>query len=231
MKLKSVKKIFKSFTLVEILIVLTITGIISVFSVTNAPTQIKKSRDAIRKVQIDRIKKAIEDYYQDSECYPQTIPACTNSIVLGETTYLDTIACDPKTKLSYTYVAEISDCPSWYQLYANLEYFQDKAVDEVGCRNGCGPDCQFNYGVSSPNQQLDPYCEIVTTSTSETGTTEPIPETETPEQYVCSPSGSCEVFANPEISGCPDIYLNDPTCQNACIKKINTCHDDRGKMK
>ena len=61
MKLKSVKKIFKSFTLVEILIVLTITGIISVFSVTNAPTQIKKSRDAIRKVQIDRIKKAIED--------------------------------------------------------------------------------------------------------------------------------------------------------------------------
>lgn len=218
------KKRFKSFTLIEILIILTITSVISVFSAVNAPTQLQKARDAVRKLQIDRIKKAVQEYYQDNDCYPQIIPVCTNSISSGTMTYLDKIACDPKTKLSYTYVPEISECPQWYQLYGNLEHEKDKIIDKIGCRNGCGPDCQFNYGVSSTNQTLDPFCGI------SVSTDEPeIPEEDMPEQYVCAPSGSCEVFADPEISGCPDIYLNDPTCQDACNQRKNRCHDARGK--
>lgn len=229
MKLKGLKKIFKGFTLVEILVVLTITGIISVFSAVNGPTQLQKARDGVRKSQIDRIKKAIEEYHIDTNCYPKTIPTCTNSIFSGDMTYLDKIACDPKSKLSYVYVSEISDCPKWYQLYGNLEYTLDKIIDKIGCREGCGPDCGFNYGVSSTNQDLDPYCKQIEIPAFGGSTPQPTITPDVPLQYVCAPNGVCEVFANPEISGCPDVYINDPLCQGACDKKINTCHDDRGK--
>lgn len=223
------KKI-KGFTLVEILVVLTIIGGLTFFSAVSGPVQLQKARDSVRKSQIDRVKKAIEEYYTDTNCYPQTIPTCTNSVVSEDMIYLDKIGCDPKTRLSYTYVSEISECPKWFQLYGNLEYIQDKIIDKIGCRNGCGPDCGFNYGMSSPNQNLDPYCKNIAAAVPEPGGT-PGPTTipETPLQYVCAPDGTCEVFANPGLSGCPDIYINDPLCQGACIKKINTCHDARGK--
>ncbi|MDO8341197.1 MAG: prepilin-type N-terminal cleavage/methylation domain-containing protein [Candidatus Woesebacteria bacterium] len=230
MGLKKTKNLNKGFVLIELLIVLTIVGVISVFSAVNGPTQLQKVRDAVRKSQIDRVKKAIEEYHQDTNCYPQTIPTCTNSINNEELVYLDKIGCDPKTKLSYTYVSEISECPKWYQLYGNLEYTLDKIIDKIGCREGCGPDCRFNYGVSSSNQNLDPYCKYLTASPVPGGGT-PGPTTipEPPLQYVCAPNGACEVFENPNLSGCPDIYINDPLCQGACDKKVNTCHDDRGK--
>ena len=230
MKLKNLKKTLKGFTIVEILVVLTITGVITIFSAVNGPTQLQKVRDAVRKSHIDRVKKAIEEYHQDTNCYPQTIPTCTNSVSNENLVYLDKIGCDPKTNLSYVYVAEISECPSWYQFYGNLEYTSDKIIDKVGCREGCGPDCGFNYGVSSSNQNLDPYCKHLTaTPEPSNGTPQPTVIPIVPLQYVCAPAGTCEVFANPGLSGCPDIYINDPTCQEACYQKRNRCHDARGK--
>ncbi len=168
-------------TLIEILVVLVVLGLLSIFSVVFGPVQLQKARDAIRKGQIDRIKKTIEEYQQDDECYPQTIPSCKNPFLNGNLNLLDKIPCDPKNNLSYTYVPEISDCPKSYQLYANLEYSSDKIIDKIGCRNGCGPECQFNYGVSSSNEKLNPFCQenVVAAPTQDRL------------QYVCSPSGSC----------------------------------------
>jgi len=212
---RKIKKRYFGFTLVEILIVFAIIGLLSIFSAIYGPAQLQKARDAVRKQQIDRIKGAIEEYYQDEDCYPQTIPNCKNSISNGNLVLLDRIPCDPLNKLSYTYVPEIAVCPKSYQLYANLEYLQDKIIDKIGCRNGCGPECQFNYGTASSNEKLNPFCEG-----------EP---TENQLQFVCSPSGSCEIYQSPEESGCPDIYLNDPACQNKCSDPKNRCHDARGK--
>jgi len=228
--IKIIKKVSKGFTLIEILVTLALIAGVSVFSAVEVPIQLQKARDAVRKGGLDTMKKAIDEYYQDSNCYPQTIPTCTNSLILGSLVINDNLPCDPKTSLSYTYVPEISECPKWFQLYANLEYTQDKIIDKIGCRYGCGPNCQFNYGVASPNQNLNPFCEAEIPTTPPVSSPDPLPSPEPQQlQYVCSPSGVCEVYANPELSGCPDVYLNDPLCQDACSIRENRCHDARGK--
>ncbi len=216
------------FTLVEILVVVALLAAIIVLSVLNAPALLAKARDASRKSDIDEIGKFIEEYYADSGCYPVSLPTCGNPFSLGDKVYISSLPCDPSTGKSYVYVPEISSCPSWFQIYGNLEYTEDTIIDKLGCRNGCGPQCQFNYGTSSTNQKLNPFCQ--TTATPVPVTT-PIPSAgSTNLQYVCAPGGGCTVFANPQISGCPDIYLNDPTCQggNRCSDPKNRCHDSRG---
>ncbi|HCR36396.1 hypothetical protein A2130_04225 [Candidatus Woesebacteria bacterium GWC2_33_12] len=232
-----IKKITKSFTLVEILVVIALIGGITIFSAVEIPAQMQKVRDAVRKTHIDTMKKAIDEYYQDSGCYPQTIPTCKNSLILGDLVIKDNLPCDPKLKLSYTYVPEVSECPKWFQLYANLEYTSDSIIDRVGCRNGCGPICQFNYGAASSNQKLNPFCEQSSPSAPGAPASEPSPSPDPdPEgseiqlQYVCSPSGACEAYIDPALSGCPNVYLNDPLCQNACEDRDNRCHDSRGKQ-
>ena len=231
--MKVAKIRLKGFTLVEILVVLVLVGAIAVYAFINVPVQFAKAHDAERKGDVDIMGKFIEEYYLDTGCYPISIPLCKNRFNLNEKTYLSDIPCDPVSSLSYVYVSEISPCPSWYQLYGNLEYKEDKIIDRLGCRNGCGPECQFNYGISSSNVKLNPFCEDNTVAdpepTAVTPTPSPTPE-EPPLQYVCAPGGACEVFANPEISGCPNIYLNDPTCQgDPCKDKKYRCHDASGK--
>lgn len=224
----------KAFTLVEILTVLTVISGLTIFSITAIPKQLMKARDSVRKSNIRRVVTAIEEIYQDTNCYPDSIPLCTNPLKQGNSTIIDKIPCDPKTKNSYVYVPETSSCPKWFQLYGILENSSDSIIDRVGCRNGCGPKCQFNFGIASTNQTLDPYCKEVSTTTSPVSTPGPSLAPSEPEQpvnqYACSPGGDCEIYINPEISGCPDIYINDPTCQEKCSDKIFRCHDARGKI-
>lgn len=210
------RKFRDGFTLVELLVVLTLISLLIFASYLSVPTILMRARDAVRKANIERVGRALEEYYQNHDCYPSAIPTCRNPIQDGNLTLLSGIPCDPFTKLSYVYVNDGSKCSSWYQLYGNLEYGKDKIIDRIGCREGCGPDCQFNYGRSSTNQDLNPYCGA-----------NPAPP---PGQYVCSPGGACEVYEDPERSGCPDIYIDDPTCQNKCADKIYRCHNASGKL-
>lgn len=214
----------RGISLIEILIVIVVLGIVVIFVFLNISIQIAKAHDAERKGDMDLMEKFIEEYYLDTGCYPISIPLCNNVFRLNDKTFLSNIPCDPTTNFSYVYVSEINSCPRWFQLYGNLEYIQDKIVDKLGCRNGCGPECQFNYGVSSSNVRLNPFCDTPIPSSS------PLPLGGSPLQYVCAPGGECEVFANPELSGCPNIYLDDPTCQNdPCKDKNYRCHDASGK--
>ena len=216
------KKINRAFTLVEILAILSIMGILLIFSFLAIPKQIIKARDAVRKNHIRRVASALEEYQEDNNCYPISLPLCTNSLKSGDLILINELPCDPSTDFSYVYVAESGECPSWFQLYGILENKNDPIIEKVDCQNGCGPDCQFNFGIASTNQVLDPFC-------GELGEDDDPEPPETVDQYVCAPSGECEVFADPEISGCPDIYPNDPTCQDKCEDRIYRCHDSRGK--
>jgi hypothetical protein len=91
-----------------------------------------------------------------------------------------------------------------------LENTQDPDIDKVGCRNyGCGPECQYNYGLASTNIMVNMGC--------------------TP-YYACAPGGECADFEDPLISGCPEIFPEDPDCGGVnCNKKEYRCHDSRGK--
>lgn len=212
---KIIKKI-KGFTLVEILVVLTVLIALFIVSSLTVPKLLMRARDAIRKGHLNSYSKAVDTYYQDLGCYPQTVPTCKNPLVLGDLVLKDSLPCDPQTNFSYTYITDSSECPNWFQIYTNLEVVEDRVIAKLGCERGCGPACQFNYGVSSSNQKLDPFCAV--------GDPPLVVE-----QYVCGTNKTCEVYADPVMSGCPNIYPNDPTCQNACSNPQNRCHDARGK--
>jgi len=109
--------------------------------------QIGKARDAQRKADLDKIRKALEDWFDDYGRFPQTgdFPDCGQ----GFGRYLAIFPCDPRTRQPYTYVTDASG--SWFKLYTSLERVQDPVITKIGCQSGCGPGGAYNYGVSSSN--------------------------------------------------------------------------------
>lgn len=232
----------KAFSLIEIAIVTAILGVLSSLIFVNVSDQFRKVRDARRKLDINAINKSLEEYYDSRLCYPQALPDCGYSFNLGASKLLSTMPCDPRLQKPYLYISDGNSCSSWFQLYTNFEVMDDSLIGYAGCRNGCGPECQYNYGVSSPNKDLD-WCTptitpspILTFTPTYTPTSTPTP-TPTPIQYVCSPAsgpnpeGRCEPFAVPTLSECPKIYPNDSSCSFECWDKNNRCKNSKGKYK
>ncbi len=136
-------------TVIELLIVLTLLGILLVAILFNARQQLAKGRYARRKADLAKIKKSLEDYMNDNGCYP-------NSLNCGDnfSPYLSSIPCDPLNNSSYNYFYSYDGgeaCKSWYKLYAKLENTKDVVIKGVGCQSGCGPSGNYNYWIASPN--------------------------------------------------------------------------------
>lgn len=151
------KKYFKSpksgLTIIELLIVIAILAILVLFALValNPQAQMSKAKDAQRKSDLSKLKNVLEDYYNDYGQYP-------DSLTCGEEMkpYLDKIPCDPETETSYLYSASTS--PTSYLIYTTLTNPSDPSIDEIGCSEGCGPGCAYNYGASSPNVDLTADC-------------------------------------------------------------------------
>lgn len=141
---------------------------------------------------------------------------CGQDLILDGVEIIKDIPCDPSLGISYRYVVDESECKNQFEIYTNLEVLSDHSIETVGCLFGCGPDCVYNYGVSSTNIGLDKCIDP------------------SAEQYVCAPGGgslgSCEVYADPAMSLCPKVYLNDPTCQGECSNPSNRCKNASGKL-
>lgn len=73
----------KAFTLLELLIVISVVGILAatVLILINPWNQIAKAKDARRKKEIDLIHKAIEDWFNDKGCYPKPSEICYDTPV------------------------------------------------------------------------------------------------------------------------------------------------------
>jgi general secretion pathway protein G len=80
--------------MIELLIVIAIIASLAVIFLLMARTQISRARDADRKADLNRIKIAFEDYYNDNGCYP---PATILDNCGGPELrpYLDKVPCDP----------------------------------------------------------------------------------------------------------------------------------------
>jgi len=184
-----------------------------------------RARDIQRKDDLERVRIAIDDAYDTFGHYPSNLPECGFPFEEGNLVFSERIPCDPKTDGSYRYVTDGTDQSRWYKLYTNLEYTQDSDIDYVGCRTGCGPNCQYNYGVASSNIEVMGCSELVPTLIP---TPSPMPVL-----YVCAPGGgqegSCEAFDDPERSECPKAYPDDPTCLFECSDKENKCKNASGK--
>jgi prepilin-type N-terminal cleavage/methylation domain-containing protein len=135
----------RGFTLVELIIVLSIIGILAAIVIAYFVGQIFKGNDARRKADINRIKIAIEEYEKDHGCYPRSV-SCLGEAKYSLRPYLDVIPCDPVTHASYYYETDGSLCPSWFRLYSILEYLKD-----LTATSGIGPNGAFNFVQGSPN--------------------------------------------------------------------------------
>ncbi len=158
----------KGFTLLELLLVISIMGVLATLIIGNFLTSIKKGRDSKRKQDLQTVQKALELYFEDNKTYPVSstyvpnIPLChPNGCGTGNTagaTYIQKTPADPTSGYNYSYIS--TDGKS-YKLYACLENDQDVGPG-VKLLNGaqdtsngypgttCG-SCKCMFGVSSPN--------------------------------------------------------------------------------
>ena len=222
-----VVRIFHAFSLIEILIVVGILGVLAVFSTRIGWTYVLRARDIQRKDDLERLRISVDDAYDTFGFYPPALPECGFPFKEGNLVFAEFTPCDPKTDGSYRYITDGTETSRWYKLYANLEYTQDFAIDYVGCRTGCGPSCQYNYGIASTNIEVMGCSELVPTLIPS-----PSPM---PILFACAPGGGqegvCEEFDDPERSECPKAYPDDPTCLNECALKVNKCKNASGKHK
>ncbi|MCI4445453.1 MAG: type II secretion system protein [Candidatus Aminicenantes bacterium] len=101
---RKLTKINKGFTLIEILVVLSIIGILLGLAVPQYQMSVKRAREAVLKENLFILRKMIDQYYQDKHRYPPTLQS------LIEENYLKTIPIDPITGSAETWV-EIRQTP------------------------------------------------------------------------------------------------------------------------
>ncbi|OGK08289.1 hypothetical protein A2767_04285 [Candidatus Roizmanbacteria bacterium RIFCSPHIGHO2_01_FULL_35_10] len=150
----------KSFTLIELLIVITIIGILATLGISSYFNSLKAAKDARRKSDLSTIQKALEVYYQDNQGYPLSLPNngdpfCHSSGDCWMATYLQKTPFDPNGS-AYSYDSD----GTYYKLYSCIENPNDSGpgVDQ----NGYGLDCSGNN-----TQPCDP-CRYAVTSTNTT---------------------------------------------------------------
>jgi len=219
----SVKKPNKGFSLLEILVAVAILMVLIILSYLFIPTQITKAYDARRKADLSQIKSALEMYYSLADEFPPVLPDCHQPLIFRDQVVMPSTPCDPTTGQPYFYQIPENNIQT-YRLYANLKNLSDIPITYAGCQYGCGPDCIYNYGTSSMNINLE-HCPGPSPTP-----TEILPP---PLLYACSPGGStsgkCELYDDPDISLCPGVYPNDPTCNNDCADVDNRCKNAKGK--
>lgn len=139
----------KAFTLVELLVVITIIAILSTIGLVAYGTFLKNARDARRQADLKFIQSALEEYHADQHYYPSgtTLGSSITNNTTPLKTYLTTVPKDPKDQSAYSYVASSCDnnsanCTS-YCLSANIE-------GTVPLDLACTPSSGFNYAVTRP---------------------------------------------------------------------------------
>lgn len=226
-------------TLIELLIVLVIISIFILVAIFAWKTQLMKARDAKRKADLKKLQNVLEDYLNDESCYPDPIETvCVSSIVPDlSPPYLSKVACDPVDSVNFNYFYSFDSnqaCKGWYKIYTRLENENDPVIDEVGCREGCGPSNNYNYWVSSSNvtqvaqlpgeiwPDIPPYPGPSPTPEAPTPTEGPTPTlTPTPTEGPTptpTPTPTEGPTPTPELE-----CISEPACDQDCAETETIC--------
>ncbi len=129
----------KSFTLVEILVVVTIIVLLTSTAIVTYTAFLKQSRDAKRKADLGQVSAALEMYRSNSDTYPVgSVWATTLNVLKTPVVYIQSLPTDPKsTTYSYYYTGSISD----YTLGTYLE-----SGGTVCVAGQCGGNCNYCLG-------------------------------------------------------------------------------------
>lgn len=112
----------KAFTLVELLVALSIMALIMGLSLTAFDSTKKSARDGRRKTDIESIRSALEIYRSDNSVYPANLNLLTPN-------YMTALPTDPVATQTYVYVPTCPSLCTSYTLCATLE---------VGSLGACG---------------------------------------------------------------------------------------------
>ncbi|OGE64353.1 hypothetical protein A3I48_03060 [Candidatus Daviesbacteria bacterium RIFCSPLOWO2_02_FULL_36_7] len=131
----------RGFTLVELLVTLSIIAVLMAISITSYDNLTKNARDGQRKSDLKQIQSALEQYYRDNTTYPSSLPVSSWSPYLNQVP-TEAVTGNP----SYKYVSSTSITKHFYCLYAKMEN-----TVNAGLIAGCPSSRRgYNYSVSSP---------------------------------------------------------------------------------
>ncbi len=150
------KKIVKKngFTLIELLIAVVIIGILAAVGLGQFLTAQIRSRDAQRKENLSSVAKALELYYNDYGCYPNSLDWGERFEDIKDTVYMVELPNDPVKNVNYFYQTDGNG--NYYKLYAYIEHEADRCFNEGQCLTDgypdtdCGPG-PCRYCIASPN--------------------------------------------------------------------------------
>lgn len=214
----------RGFTLTELLIVVSILILLMLAVLVNWKLQVDRARDTIRKKNLNDIKRAFEEYYNDKNCYPPlTILSNCNGPELQP--YMTAVPCDPDTKLPYKYVPIDETIPPnlclGYRAFTELRDVKDTDIGALGCNGitGCGYGSDWNYGISSGGSValpgFDPGAMPTPTPAPPSGSN------------ACDPGGTCNSYGNPvpPSKQCPVTYASNCTVDSVdqCQFLANRC--------
>lgn len=144
----------RGFTLMEILVAISIIAILTAIGIVSYGSVNRRSRDTKRKSDTEQVRSALEMYRTDNGYYPAIgAGSWTNASGLSTVlvaTYMPAIPSDPKSPDSaYRYKATNASGGNYYG-YCVSAYLES----ETPVSNSCTPDASqtpaHNYGVKSP---------------------------------------------------------------------------------
>lgn len=144
------------FTLIEVMVAISIVAILTVISLSSISGVRKSSRDGKRKADLEQVRSALEIYRSDCSGYPASLPTPGSALVgsgsgncLAANTYLSSMPDDPVPG-TYKYYYNRSGTNT-YSVCAYLELLAGSPTP-VACSTAgvCGTGVSCNYRQTNP---------------------------------------------------------------------------------
>ena len=114
----------QGFTLFELLVSISIIAVLTAVAVVSFGGLNKKTRDARRTADLEKIRMSLEAAKQIGTTYPSSLDILVNNSLI------DRVPTDPKTKVAYSYTRITN---STYRICANVEEVGSTSADVSGC--------------------------------------------------------------------------------------------------
>jgi type II secretion system protein G len=148
---------FRGFSLVELLVSVSIIAILIAIGIASYATINKQSRDAKRKSDLEQIRAALEMYRADNGYYPSAgsgswvVASSSTDPLVGLTptlvsTYIPVIPTDPKASQNYMYIARNAVAGVYYAYCLSAALESENPTDT--CTTSLPTD--HNYGLKNP---------------------------------------------------------------------------------